>query len=66
MQLREGLGTSFIVVTHDLQSIYAISQHAIFIENGHVVAEGSLQDIRRSASQAAQDFLNTDHLPRNA
>lgn len=57
LQLREGLGTSFIVITHDVESIRIIAQHGIFIEKGKVTASGTLKEIEAGPSQAAKEFL---------
>lgn len=57
LQLREALGTSFIVITHDLESIRDIAQHAVFLEKGKVGAVGTLKELENGPSQAAQEFL---------
>ncbi len=57
LQLREGLGTSFIVITHDLESIRTIAQHGIFIEKGKVTATGTLKEIENGKSETAKEFL---------
>lgn len=57
VQLREALGTTFIVITHDLESIRAIAQNGIFLEKGHVAARGTLAELENGPSQAAKDFL---------
>lgn len=59
MQLREGLGTTFVVITHDLQSIHTIAQHAIFIEKGQISGVGPLQQLKTQGTTAAKDFLNS-------
>lgn len=57
LRLHEGLGTGFIVITHELQSIYDIAEHCIFIDSGHISAEGSLDDLQKNGPQEARDFL---------
>jgi phospholipid/cholesterol/gamma-HCH transport system ATP-binding protein len=33
LQLRESLGTTFVVVTHELASIFAIADRAVFLDS---------------------------------
>src|SRR5262249_57639166 len=46
--LSRGLGITFVVVTHELQSIYAISDRCIMLDAGRrtIVAEGVPADLR--------------------
>ncbi len=43
--LREA-GTSFLLVSHDLTSIYRLSDHLVVLNQGEVIAEGGVDDVR--------------------
>ena len=44
-ELQEG-GKSFLLVSHDLTSIYRLSNHIIVLNQGQVIAEGGVEDIK--------------------
>ena len=39
-------GKSFLLVSHDLTSIYRLSNHIIVLNQGQVIAEGGVDDIK--------------------
>ena len=47
MELREG-GKSFLLVSHDLTSIYKLSDHIVVLNQGQVIAEGGVDDIKNN------------------
>ena len=51
LELRDSLGATIVVVTHDLASIFAIGDHAIFVdsETRSVRAEGHPKDLLRNS-----------------
>jgi phospholipid/cholesterol/gamma-HCH transport system ATP-binding protein len=60
LELRQSLAMTFVVVTHDLASIFAIGSNAVFLDNETQSAEvcGAPKDIRDSASSAQiRNFL---------
>ncbi len=56
-RLREELGVSSIVVTHDLASAQRVADHVVLIYGGHIVAQGTMADLRRSRDEYVQEFL---------
>jgi phospholipid/cholesterol/gamma-HCH transport system ATP-binding protein len=46
--LREGLGMTFVIVTHELPSIYTLADRVIMLDKRKkgIIAEGSPQDLR--------------------
>ncbi len=64
LQLKEGLGTSFVVITHELASIFRIAEHCLYLEGGKLTAEGTLEELKASSSSGAQKFLESHALPR--
>jgi phospholipid/cholesterol/gamma-HCH transport system ATP-binding protein len=48
LRLREGLGMTFVIVTHELASIYAVADRVIMLDKRKkgIIAEGRPQDLR--------------------
>jgi phospholipid/cholesterol/gamma-HCH transport system ATP-binding protein len=60
LQIRDALGTTVVVVSHDLESIFAIADRAVFldIEQKTMTALGKPVELRESSpNQAVQHFL---------
>lgn len=57
LNLKQQLGMSIIMVTHEVASIKRIANRIIFIENGTVIFEGSLEEARNSGKKALQEFF---------
>ncbi len=61
LELRDSLGTTVVVVTHELASIFAIGDDSVFLdsESRTVIARGNPHDlIRDSADPKVQGFLS--------
>lgn len=61
LRLRDTLGTTFVVVTHELPSIFAIADHSIFLdpETHTMRASGNPRDLARdSTDPLIRNFLN--------
>jgi len=56
-QLNQEHDTTSIVVTHDLHSARAISDRLIMLHEGHVLTEGSFEDLQKSKDQVVTEFL---------
>jgi len=59
--LRENLNFTFVVVTHELQSIFAIADRAIMLDpvSRSIIAEGKPADLRdRSTDSRVRQFFN--------
>jgi phospholipid/cholesterol/gamma-HCH transport system ATP-binding protein len=60
-QIRETLGTTMVIVSHELASIYGIADRVIMLDRTTrgIIAEGDPRILRdRSADVRVQDFLN--------
>ena len=61
ISLRENLGFTFVVVTHELQSIFAIADRAIMLDpvSRSIIAEGKPADLRDHSTDArVRQFFN--------
>lgn len=59
-QLNDALGLTSIVVSHDVQETASISDYIYLLSGGKVVAEGTPEELGRSDSAWAQQFLEGD------
>ena len=60
IELRESLGATFVVITHDLDSIFMIGTDSIFLDavTKTLLAHGNPQDLREHAeSEMVRNFL---------
>jgi phospholipid/cholesterol/gamma-HCH transport system ATP-binding protein len=60
LELRESLGATIVVVTHELASIFAIATNSVFldVETRTMTASGSPKELLRSGSASVRRFLN--------
>ncbi len=61
LNLRESLGYTFIIVTHELQSIFSIADRAIMLDpiSRSIIAEGSPKDLRDNSNDTrVRQFFN--------
>src|SRR5262245_34134527 len=61
LSLRDNLGFTFVVVTHELQSIFAIADRAIMLDpvSRRIIAEGKPADLRdHSTDPRVRQFFN--------
>jgi phospholipid/cholesterol/gamma-HCH transport system ATP-binding protein len=57
VKLRERLNGTAVVVSHDLESIYAMADYIAMLFEGAIVAYGPVDEIRRSPNPIVQQFL---------
>jgi len=61
LQLRDSLGTTIVVVTHELSSIFAIGDDSIFLdpETKSIIAKGKPTDLAKNSDQRkVREFLS--------
>ncbi len=56
-RLNDALGLTSIVVSHDVQETAAISDYIYLLSGGKVVGQGTPDELERSSSEWAQQFL---------
>ncbi len=58
LALRATLGMALLVVTHELESIRAISDRAVMLGRGTVIAEGTIDELSRSRDDTVFHFFH--------
>ncbi|MDR3438429.1 ATP-binding cassette domain-containing protein [Telmatospirillum sp.] len=58
LRLRDAMGMTIVVVTHDLDSAFKIADRICVIDDGQIIALGSRAEIRASRDQRVQNLLN--------
>lgn len=58
LRLRDAMGMSIIVVTHDLDSTFKIADRICVLDKGEVLALGTVEAIKNSDNERIQNLLN--------
>ncbi|HTH17939.1 MAG TPA: ABC transporter ATP-binding protein, partial [Magnetospirillum sp.] len=58
LRLRDAMGMSMVVVTHDLDSAFKIADRICVLDKGEVLALGTVDAIRSSPNERIQNLLN--------
>ena len=62
LHLKKTLNVTSVVVTHDMQSAFAVSDRITMIHKGRVIASGTVDEIRHSRDRHVRDFIE-GHAP---
>ena len=57
VKLRDERGISSVSITHDLLAAEIITDSAHFLFDGQIVADGTLDEVRRSDHPAVREFF---------
>ena len=58
LRLRDALGITIVVVTHELESAFKIADRITFLDRGEIIMVGSVEEVRNSRSERVQNLLN--------
>lgn len=58
LNLREAMGMSIVVVTHELESAFKIADRICVLDKGHILTVGSVDEVRNSTNERIQNLLN--------
>ena len=61
VELRELLGVTVVMITHDLDSIYSIVDRFSVLADKHVVAEGTLENVLQSDHPFVEKFFKNEY-----
>jgi phospholipid/cholesterol/gamma-HCH transport system ATP-binding protein len=57
LKLRDAIGTTIIVVTHELESAFKIADRIAVLDRGDLLAIGTVEEIRKHPDQRIQNML---------
>ena len=57
LNLSKELGTTSIVVSHDMKSALSVADHIIVLDKGYLLTQGSTEEIKNSDVPLVQDFM---------
>ncbi|MBL8643573.1 MAG: ATP-binding cassette domain-containing protein [Rhodospirillaceae bacterium] len=58
LSLREAMGMSIVVVTHELESAFKIADRICVLDKGHILTIGTVDEVRNSKNERIQNLLN--------
>ena len=58
LRLRDAMGMSVVVVTHELESVFKIADRVTVLDQGKILFIGTLDELRASPSERIQNLLN--------
>jgi phospholipid/cholesterol/gamma-HCH transport system ATP-binding protein len=58
LSLRDAMGMSIVVVTHELESAFRIADRICVLDKGDILMTGTVDEIRSSDSERIQNLLN--------
>ena len=58
LRLRDAMGTTFVVVTHELESAFKIADRIAVLDQGRILFVGTVDELRNHPSQRIQNLLN--------
>ena len=58
LSLRDAMQMSIVVVTHELESAFKIADRITVLDEGKILATGTVDEIKASSNQRIQDLLN--------
>ncbi len=57
LKLKNGLGLTSVVVTHDMKSAYKVADRIIMLHHGKIIADGDADHIENHSHPAVQQFI---------
>ncbi len=58
LTLREAMGMTIVVVTHELESAFKIADRITMLDRGDILFQGTVEEIRSHQSERIQNLLN--------
>ena len=58
LNLRDAMGMSIVVVTHELESAFKIADRITILDRGHILMVGTVDEVRSSTNERIYNLLN--------
>jgi phospholipid/cholesterol/gamma-HCH transport system ATP-binding protein len=58
LRLRDAMGMTIVVVTHELDSAFRIADRITVLDRGHILITGTVDEVRNCDHDRVQDLLN--------
>ncbi len=58
LRLRDALGITIVVVTHELDSAFKIADRITFLDRGEILMVGTVDEVRNAKNERVQNLLN--------
>ena len=58
IKLKQSLGMSVVVVTHELESAFKIADRIVVLDRGYIIFSGTVDEIKNSDNQRIQNLIN--------
>lgn len=58
LNLRDAMGMSIVVVTHELESAFKIADRITVLDRGHILMVGTVEEVRNSSNERIYNLLN--------
>ncbi len=58
LRMRDAMGMSIVVVTHELESVFKIADRVTVLDRGKILFIGTLEELRNSPNERIQNLLN--------
>jgi len=58
LKLRDAMGMSIVVVTHELESAFKIADRITILDRGHVLMVGTVDEVKNSTNERVHNLLN--------
>lgn len=58
LKLRDWLGVSVVMVSHDIASIMRVADHVVFLDQGRLLFEGPLSEVRHVGVEKIDEFFS--------
>lgn len=58
LNLRDAMGMTIVVVTHELESAFRIADRVTMLDQGNILTIGTVEEVRNSDNQRIQHLLN--------
>lgn len=58
LRLRDALGMTVVIVTHQLESAFEIADRMVVLDGGRILVTGSVDEVKNSSNERVQQLLN--------